>query len=409
MRRHWKGFGSVIAVAALWAGSAAAQERRPMGFVDTLSLPVIQDPQLSPDGRQVLFVMDGPDWKANRRVGHVHRINSDGTGQVQLTFGERGESSPRWSPDGTRVAFLARREADEHNQIYLLNVAGGEARRLTQHPAPPTNLTWAPDGSRLFFTATDAKSPEEREREKLQDDVYRFEETNFKQRHLWTADLEGQTRKLTDGDFSIEQYALSPDGSRVALSRSPSPLLEFSHLSEVWVMDASGANLRQLTSGNRIAERGLAISPDNTRLLFTAGANEAMEGYHNGKVFVMPLSGGRPRQVTPATAAYDVSSAEWSKDGSRIYFVANLGVHDEIFVLDPESRVATNLTSGQHSLNGWRYVKSADRFVFTRNTPEHPAEVHVAAPVGGTLMRVTSVIADLSTRFLLARQERFTW
>jgi len=404
-----KGIGSVLALVALWAGSAAAQDRRPMGFIDTLSLPVIQDPQLSPDGRQVLFVMDGPDWKANRRVGHVYRINADGTGQVQLTFGERGESSPRWSPDGTRVAFLARRAPDEHNQIYLLNVAGGEARRLTEHPAPPTNLTWAPDGSRLFFTATDAKSPEERERERLQDDVYRFEETNFKHRHLWTADLEGQTRKLTDGDFSIEQYTLSPDGSRVALSRSPSPLLEFSHLSDVWVMDASGANLRQLTSGNRIAERGLAISPDNTRVLFTAGANEAMEGYHNGKVFVMPLEGGKARQATPATAAYDVSSADWSKDGSRIYFVANLGVHDEIFVLDPESRVATNLTSGQHSLNGWRYVASADRFVFTRNTPEHPAEVHIAPTAGGTFTRVTTVFGDLSARFLLARQERLAW
>ncbi|MGE0461669.1 MAG: prolyl oligopeptidase family serine peptidase [Vicinamibacterales bacterium] len=409
MRRICTGIGVVIAVVALGAGPAAGQERRPMSFVDSLTLPAIQDPQLSPDGQQVLFVMDGPDWKANRRIGHVHRINVDGTGQVQLTFGERGESSPRWSPDGTRVAFLARRESDEHNQIYLLQSAGGEARRLTRHPAAPGNLAWAPDGTRLYFTASDAKTPEERERERLQDDVYRFEETNFKHRHLWAVDLEGTTTKLTDGDFSVEQYTLSPDGSRIALTRSPSPLLEFSHLAEVWVMDASGADARQLTSGNRIAERGLAISPDNTRLLFTAGANEAMEGYHNGKVFVLPLAGGRPRQVTPPSAAYDVSSADWSRDGSRIYFVANLGVHDEIFVLDPESRAATNLTSGQHSLGGWRYVETADRFVFTRNTPEHPPEVHVSGSTGGSMSRVTTVFRDLSARFLLARQERFTW
>ncbi len=409
MRRTCRGIGSVVAVVALWAGPAAGQDRRPMSFVDSLTLPVIQDPQLSPDGQQVLFVMDGPDWKANRRIGHIHRINVDGTGQVQLTFGERGESSPRWSPDGTQVAFLARRESDEHNQVYLLQSAGGEARRLTRHPAAPGNLAWAPDGTRLYFTASDEKTPEERERERLQDDVYRFEETNFKHRHLWAVDLEGKAAKLTDGDFSVEQYAVSPDGSRIALTRSPSPLLEFSHLAEVWVMDASGANARQLTSGNRIAERGLAISPDNTRLLFVAGANEAMEGYHNGKVFVLPLAGGRPRQVTPPSATYDVSSADWSRDGSRVYFVANLGVHDEIFVLDPESRAATNLTSGQHSLGGWRYVDTADRFVFTRNTPEHPPEVHVAGSTGGSMSRVTSVFRDLSSRFLLARQERFTW
>jgi len=409
MLRCDRGVRVVLAVLALWAAPAAAQDRRPLGFVDALSLPAIQDPQLSPDGQQVLFVMDGPDWKQNRRIGHIYRIGTDGSGQVQLTFGERGESSPRWSPDGTRVAFLARREADDHNQIYVLHVAGGEARRLTRHPTAPANLTWAPDGARLFFTAIDEKSAEERERERLQDDVYRFEETDFKQRHLWTADLEGRTTKLTDGDFSVGQYAVSRDGSRIAFSRAPSPLLEFAHLAEVWVMDASGGTPRQLTSNNRVAERGLSIAPDNSRLLFVAAANDAMEGYHNGKVFVTPLSGGPVRQVTPAAATYDVSAAEWSRDGSRIYFVANLGVHDEIFVLDPGSRAATNLTSGQHSLDGWRYVETADRFVFTRNTPEHPAEVHVAGPTGGAMSRVTSEFRDLSARFLLARQDRFTW
>ena len=106
---------------------------------------------------------------------------------MQLTFGERGESSPRWSPDGTQVAFLARRDGDEHNQIYLFHTGGGEARRLTTHPTAPTALVWAPDGSRLFYAAPDAKTAEEREKERQQDDVYAFEETNFKQRHVWTA------------------------------------------------------------------------------------------------------------------------------------------------------------------------------------------------------------------------------
>ena len=93
-----------------------------------------------------------------------------------------------------------------------------------------------------------------------------------------------------------------------------------------------GADARQLTSGNRVNEGRLAISPDNTRLLFRAGANEAMEGYHNGKLFVMPLAGGPARLVTPADATYDVSEARSGRrTDRRIYFVANLGVHDEIF------------------------------------------------------------------------------
>ncbi len=398
---------AVIAVLG-WSIGAAAQPR-PIGFVEALSLPVIQDPQLSPDGRQVVFAMETADWKANRRVGHLYRINVDGTDQVQLTFGERGETSPRWSPDGTQVAFLARRDGDEHNQIYVLHSGGGEARRLTTHAAAPASIGWAPDGTRLLFVAPEAKTPEEREKDRLQDDVYAFEETNFKQRHLWAVDLTGTTTRVTEGAYSVGQYAISPDGSRLVMSRAPSPLLEFSHLAELWVTDARGGDARQLTSGNRVSEGSLAISPDNTRVLFRAGANEAMEGYHNGKIFVLSLGGGPAGLMTPAAAAYDVSDAEWSKEGSTIYFVASLGVHDEVFSLDVASKRATALTSGEHSLGGFDYVPSVDRFVFTLNTAAHPPEVHVAAPSAPLPQRVTRVFADLASRFLLAKQERFTW
>ena len=400
---------AVVVIAVLgWSIGASAQPR-PMGFVEALSLPVIQDPQLSPDGRQVVFAMETADWKANRRVGHLYRINVDGTDQVQLTFSERGETSPRWSPDGTQVAFLARRDGDEHNQIYLLHSGGGEARRLTTHAAAPASIAWTPDGTRLIFVAPEAKTPEEREKDRLQDDVYAFEETNFKQRHLWAVDLTGTTTRVTEGAYSVVQYAISPDGSRLVMSRAPSPLLEFSHLAELWVTDARGGDARQLTSGNRVSEGSLAISPDNTRVLFRAGANEAMEGYHNGKIFVLPLAGGPAGLLTPANAAYDVSDAEWSKEGSTIYFVASMGVHDEVFSLDVASKRATALTSGEHSLGGFDYVPSVDRFVFTLNTAAHPPEVHVAAPSAPLPQRVTRVFVDLASRFLLATQERFTW
>ncbi|MEZ5288620.1 MAG: prolyl oligopeptidase family serine peptidase [Vicinamibacterales bacterium] len=197
--------------------------------------------------------------------------------------------------------------------------------------------------------------------------------------------MDGETERLTDGDFSVIQYTQSPDRSRTAMTRTSSPLLEFSHLAEVWISDAAGGDARQLTSGNRVSEGSLGISPDNTQVLFRAGANEAMEGYHNGKLFVVPAAcGGATRMVTPAGAAYDMSSASWSDDGRAIYFVANMGVHDEIFRLDPATRTARRqLTEGQHSLAGWTCEGRAGRFVFVRQSPQNPGEVHVAPVAGG--------------------------
>ena len=134
-----------LVVCVLMISSVAAQEKRGRTFVDALEQQVLGDPQLSPDGKQILFTIDRADWKSNRRVGHIYRVGTDGAGKVQLTFGDRGESSPRWSPDGKAIAFTTRRDADANNQIYLLSVEGGEARRVTSHPAP-TSASPVPSG-----------------------------------------------------------------------------------------------------------------------------------------------------------------------------------------------------------------------------------------------------------------------
>ncbi|MGE3190246.1 MAG: prolyl oligopeptidase family serine peptidase [Vicinamibacterales bacterium] len=396
---------TLVLVAAL---PAAAQDRVPMTFVDALEMPGVQDPQLSPDGRQVLFVIERADWKANRRVGHVYRIDVDGTDLVQLTYGERGESSPRWSPDGRTIAFLARREGDQAEQIYLLEADGGEARRLTAHPTAPGSLSWSSTGAAIWFVAADAPTPAEREKTRLRDDTYAFEETNFAQRHLWRTDLEGRTTRVTEGDFSVMSYSLGPGDRQIAMVRQPSPLLEFLRDAEVWVANADGTGATQLTD-NRIAESGPTISPDGSTVLFVADANAAWEPYYNDKVFVVPVAGGAARLVTPS-APFQVERARWAADGRSIFITANHGVREEIMRVDPATGRATALTSGDHSLAGWSYVPGAAMHVFTMNTADRPTEIYTLPADGGAEPhRVTAVFDETLARFRIARQERITW
>ena len=398
---------SLVAAPEQPAFAQAAEGKRARTFVDAIEQPVVGDPQLSRDGKQILFTIDKADWKANRRASHIYRINADGTNQVQLTFGERGESSPRWSPDGRLIAFTTRRDPDTSNQIYLLSVEGGEARRLTNHPTATGNVNWAPDSKSLYFVAADAKSADERERDRVQDDVYAFEENNFKQRHLWTTDLDGKTKKITEGELSVTGYELSADGRKIAMTRMPSPLLEFLDRGEVWVMDADGANAKQLTT-NKVPEGNASISPDGQTVMFTSASNEQFDIYFNDKLFLVPASGGTPRVLLPEVP-YEIQGGAWTRDGKGIQFTANMGASTQLLKVDVATKQVSQLTKGDHALGAWSYSDDHALHVFTMNTATRPSEIYTLAAAGGTPKRVTSVFDEDLAKFKTSRQERITW
>jgi dipeptidyl aminopeptidase/acylaminoacyl peptidase len=398
----------VACTCAWWVvGGAAATAQRPMALVDILNVPNLSDPQLSPDGRQVVYVLSEADWKANKRIGHLWRVNADGSGSVQLTQGADGESSPLWSPDGKSVAFLAKRGDDEVTQIYLLPAAGGEGRRLTRHETRVSSISWSPDGASLYFVAADPKTAEQKAREKARDDVYAFDET-YQQEHLWKVRVaDGGEERITTGDYTIRGYALSRDGARVAFHRTPNPLLGYSDQGEVWVMDVTGSGAVQITR-NQVAENDAQLSPDGSQVLFITGSNEQFEKYYNSRIFVAPARGGAAK-VLAANLPYDVESAAWSRDGRSIFMTANMGVHSQLVELDVAAGRPRPLTSGNHAIRSWTYTPGAERHLFALDQPTNRGDVWILPVAGGTPARVTQVYDYLARDFRHPRQEKVEW
>lgn len=384
----------------------AAQGQRPMTLVDLLEVPSLSEPQLSPGGRQVLYVLSTADWEANRRISHIWRIASDGSGAAPLTNGRRGEESPRWSPDGYWIAFLAERE-DDVAQIYLIANTGGEAVRLTRHETSVSDISWSPDGAFLYFLAADPQTPEGKAREEAKDDVYAFDE-NYRQRHLWRIAMADSTEeRLTSGDYSVVDYRLSRDGRRVAHHRAPNPLFGARDRGEVWVMEVSGANAVRLTD-NAVWEFGAELSPDNMQVLFVSDANDEFEPYYNDKIFILPAAGGAPRRIL-GDQPFEVQRATWSADGGCVYFVANLGLHTELFRVDLQTGRLRPLTDGQHAIGGWSYRPEARAHVFGIDQPSNPGDVWLLRDGAAAPTRVTGVFEYLAREFELPRQERMSW
>jgi dipeptidyl aminopeptidase/acylaminoacyl peptidase len=377
-----------------------------MGIVDLLSIPRLGDPQLSPGGKEVLYTRSEADWKSGRRISHIWHARLDGGQPVQLTSGAEGENGPRWSPDGKTIAFTAKRGDNEFAQIYLLPTDGGEARQLTTHASSVSEIAWTPDGSAICFKAPEPKTADEKAREKARDDVYAYDE-NYKQTHIWKVTVASKAdTRMTDGDFSVTAYDLSEDGRRMTFLRAPSPLLGDGDRSEVWVANADGTNAVQVTK-NAVQETNAAISPDSAQILFISGSNARFETYYNGRLFVAPAAGGASRVVVGESEPYDVDRAIWSKDGTSIYFLANLGVHEELFVVPAAGGKPRQLTDGKHNLGAWSL--SGDRFALTISDSTSPGDVFTMSAGDAAPKQITHVFDYLPREFTLGRQEAITW
>lgn len=402
---------AAAAAASLLSGAATpptlAQSRRPMSLIDIAELPRTLDPQLSPDGRYVLYSLSHADWKLNRPVWNLWRQEIGGGPPVRLTVGDNLiPAFTRWSPDGRSILFV------QEGQIHLMPADGGEPKPLTRHSTSVSSPAWSPDAATVFFLASDPRTDDERRRDREQDDVYAYDET-FKQRHLWKVTVAtGVEQPVTSGDFSVLSYRLSRDGARIALERAPSPRQSDAHRAEVWTLDATGANARALTS-NGVEESEPELSPDNSQVLFLAAASATLDPYYNQNLFVVPASGGTPQALVP-DFPYEVDRATWSPDGRRILAVVNMGVHSEIFAFDVAARTFKQWTDGRHAIPtapapAFSLEPRAGRMIFLFDEPTRFGDVYTLPIDGGTPARVTSVYDTLAATFALPRQEKFQW
>ena len=398
-----------LAAMAAAAPSASAQGKRPMTIVDLIDVPQVGSPRLSPDGTELLYTRSDTDWKKNGRTTHIHRVGADGSGGIQLTNGEHGESSPRWSPDGASIVFLARRGESPFTQIHRMSNRGGEATPLTEHESSVQSYAFSPDGEHIYFIAPDPKTPEEKEKDDLRDDVFAFDE-DYKQRHLFRVPTSGEgprdAERITSGDFSVLQFRLSDDGSRIAHSRAPTPLLDNRDEGEVWVMDTGGGNALQLTD-NTVTESGAQLSPDGSQVLFVSGSSADFETYFNRNVFLIPAAGG-PHRVLYEDWLHEANGATWAPDGS-IYFIGNTGVRSQLFHAAVDDNAPRALTDGDHSLSGWNFAAAAGQHVFGISNRENNGDIHLLPAAGGDPVKVTSVFDTLDETFELPVQEAVRW
>lgn len=215
---------------------------------DLTELAVPEQPALSPDATQLVYVLRTTDAKADRTLRSLWRIPAAGGTPQQLTRGD-ADSTPVWSPDGTQLAFL--RAKDGPAQIWLLPAGGGEPEQLTELPLGAGAPKWSPDGTRIAFAApvdiaagSDGEhAPITTERLDYQADGAGWLRTIRK--HLHLVDIESkECRQATEGDWHAGDPAWSPDGAKLAFGAATAPDADLTPTAPAYVLDASDAKAK---------------------------------------------------------------------------------------------------------------------------------------------------------------------
>jgi len=389
----------LLAVCLALTSSASTQHaRRPMTLVDLLNIPRISDPQISPDGKSLTFVLATADWTANQRVPRIWRISTDGTGLRQLVD-DAGAYSARWSPDGSAIAFLLR------GSVFVVPAAGGTPRQVSKRTGV-ADMSWHPDGTSIYFLASDPPTDVERARQQLRGDVRVLDE--YRQRHLWKmAVADGAETRITGGDYYVFAYRISADGHRIILSRKPTQLPADTDRMELWNIAADGTSPVQLTR-NAIPEEDGELAPDGSQVLFIARANHKQEPYYNANLFLVPASGGQTRALMP-DFPYEVQRAGWADDSKSIWMLVNTGVRLDLFQVDLASRTPKPITKGDHALVPTSWSTVSGRHVFMIDEPTRIGDVWTWTTGDAAPKRVTGIYDYLDREFALPRQERIEW
>ncbi len=367
--------------AALLALSLAVQAPSPAPPLtpeQTLQVRGVSDPQVSPDGSRVAFVVTDPPagTERNRDVWMVTLATRE---VRRLTYTKQAESSPRWSPDGRTLAFLSSRAGAP--QIYLLPMEGGEAQALTEGKNGVRGFEWSPDGREIAFVATEPRTPADEKKAKDKDDA-RVVDTDDRHGRAWVVDVASKkVRQLTHEPWAVSQVRWMPKGDALVVQATDEPASEreTDQICRVSLADGAVAPIAAPVG----PFGGLAISPDGASVAYLAAR---VDGPSPHDAYVRPLGPGEARNLTAKSLDRPVGDLEWTAAG-RLMGVVQDGFKSRLYTIAPDGR-AEALPAAP--VNPSSFSEKAGVLAFTGETAVEPPELWLSVK-GGAAERVTHV------------------
>ena len=423
MRRILRSICLSLLGCVLLPGPSPAQSRR-IQLNDFEKIVTVSDPQISRDGKSIVVVVSRVNLEQDRHDRELVLVDVTSAAQRVLTYDRKEVSSPRWSPSGNQLAFLAAvgPAKEEKPQLFILPMQGGEARKITDTPNGVEQFAWRPNGSEIAYVTAD-EPPNKKEIEKHLDafevgDNGYLETKASMPSHIWLISAAGGTaRRLTSGTWSLPKtlppssppspISWSPDGNLLTFTRQANPHSGDSDQRTVQILNVETGEIRKLTTHEKFEGFSL-FSPDGSQLAYWSPRDG--DRANENEIFLAPSSGG---DGVDATRAIDrnILRAIWMPDAKSLLVGGHDGTQTALW-LQPLRGAATKLNLGDISPS-WSFWVDAfvDRdgaIAFTGNTPMQPSELYYMASHDTPPKRLTNFNQEIAS-LNLGRSELFEW